>query len=384
MHVGTPDSPLSGPPSGGGAAARRRARKALLRWLPRFRIAIAARAALGAMAAWLVANNLPGELHQYAYAAPLGAFIATGSTVFTIARTAMQQTIGLILGAALGLALLALDLPGFLAVGIIAVVAVVVQGFASLGIGGAVVPVVALLVIIFGGVDADNYAVAYVAQFTVGLAIGVVANLVIVPPLHDREAREQIRLAIHDLADRTGVIAAQLRGAWPPPRDDWAGWGPELELQADDLGDAVRQARESRMLNPRTIWRPHDVDRDARTLASLRSIVHRMAEVLDVLAGAAWGLPVPVRLDADERALVADALDALGEHLRALAELEGVAEASRASAAAIDALYRAIVERDEPESGSAAVVFALRAMRQRLDRTAAEVRGEADGGASAA
>lgn len=345
--------------------------RALERAMPRRRLALAVRAAVSAMAAWLIGNSLPGGLHEYAYAAPLGAFVAVGSTVLTIARGALQQAAGLVLGALLGMAMLWLDIPGVAKVGIIGAFAVLAQSVAILGAGSSFVPVVALLVIIFGGVDADGYAIAYVGQFTIGMAVGVLVNMVLMPPLHDRTARERIRLAGHDLADRADVLAEALRGDWPPSRSDWADWGTELDEAADKLGESVREARESRVMNIRTLWRDHDVRIDETRLAAVRSLVHRMSELLDALAAAAWGEPVVVQLDERERGLAAEAIDALGEHLRAWTEDDDAAGASRRSGERIDALYRASAEREEPESGAGVVVFALRSMRSRIDRAAA-------------
>ncbi|WP_306231903.1 FUSC family protein [Agrococcus beijingensis] len=354
----------------GDASARVRAQRFLVRWLPPGRVANAVRAALAAMAAWLAGNTLPGDIRDYAYAAALGAFIATGTTIFTIARTALQQAVGLAIGAALGLAMVALQLPALVEIGIIAAVGVALQGAAALGIGAGVVPVVALLVILFGGVDADGYAVGYVGQFTVGLLVGVLVNAIALPPLHDREAHRRIDAAVHDLADRADALAELLRGDWPPEDDAWSMWGAELEQRVADLEADVREAGESRRFNPRTLWREHDVEHDRAAVDALKAVVHRVIDLLDALAGAAWATPVKVNLDADERMKAADAVTALSAHLRAWARLEGVADASAASMEAIDALYEHVSAQPRPESGAGAVVFALRAIRARVDRAA--------------
>lgn len=346
------------------------AERALHRWLPPARVANALRAALAAMAAWLLGTQLPAELAEYAYAAPLGAFIATGTTVFTIARTALQQAVGLAIGAAVGLAMLWVEIHGLLKIGIIAVVGVLLQGSATLGAGAATVPVVAVLVIIFGGVDADGYAVAYVGQFSLGLLVGVVVNAVIAPPLLDRDARERIRAEVRSIADRVEQLAVMLRGEWPPADEAWADGGAELQASLGELSHELESARESRRLNPRAMWRRHDLGRDERSVTTLRSVSHRMVDVLDALASAAWAAPVEVAIEDDERELAADAMDALAAHLRAWAVPDGVEEASAVSADAIERLYRRVIAHEEPESGMATLVFALRAMRERIDRAA--------------
>jgi uncharacterized membrane protein YccC len=358
-------------PDAAKASVAPKAKRALYRWLPPDRIAIAVRTAIAAMVALAIGAVLPGGLSDYAYAAPLGAFITVGTTFFTIARAALQQALGLVLGAALGLAMLSIEIPALAKIGIIGAVGVVLQGAATLGVGAGVVPVVAVLVILFGGADPDGYAIGYVGQFTLGLAVGVLVNALARPPLWDREAHRRINTAVLELADRFDELAETLRGDWPPEREDWAAWGPELEGRVEALSDDVREGRESRRLNPRARRHPHDVEHDAQAVAALRAVVHRSAEALDALSGAAWSTPVEVKTDADERRLAADAVEALAAHLRAWEELDGVEQASDASAQAIDALYEQAVTRAQPESGLAAVVFALRAIRSRIDREAA-------------
>ena len=138
---------MQAPPAypGGVADASAKSKRAARRLMPS--VTMATRAAVAAMAAWLAGNLLPGEVAHYAYAAPLGAFIATGSTVFTVARAAMQQAAGLAIGAALGVGLLQLDIPAPVKVGIIGGVGVLAQAITRLGTGASSVPVAALLVV---------------------------------------------------------------------------------------------------------------------------------------------------------------------------------------------------------------------------------------------
>ncbi|WP_092666592.1 FUSC family protein [Agrococcus carbonis] len=346
-------------------------RAALLRWFPPHRIATALRAALAAMAAWLVGNLLPGDVAQYSYAAPLGAFVATGTSFFSIARAALQQSVALAIGAALGLALFSVEMPGLLKIGIIAAVAVLLPGAAALGTSASVVPVAALLVIMFGSVDPDGYAAAYVGEFTIGLIVGVLVNALARPPIWDAHARKALLDQVEGLADRVETLAELLRGDWPPEREDWADWGPVLEAGVERLDRDLQDARESRRLNPRTLWHREDVTPDAE-VAALRAIVHRTIDVLDTASGAAWAVPIEVRLDAEARPLVADALQGLSGHLRAWASGKDVADASAASEEAIRALAEHVATHDRPDPGLGTIIFALRAIRERIGRVTEE------------
>ena len=228
-------------------------------------------------------------------------------------------------------------------------------------------------VIIFGGVDADGYAIGYVGQFTLGMAIGVLVNAVAMPPLYDRETRQQIHDTVDDLAERTEVLADTLRGEWPPEREDWAGWGPELRDRVVALDAQVDEAREARRFNVRMLWHRHDLDADEQAVSALRSVVFRMDDVLEALAAAAWDRPIEITLERDERRLAADAVAALAVQLRAWHDGGDVDAASATSQEAIDALYRSSIAHEEPQSGVATVIFALRAMRERVDWAACAV-----------
>ena len=233
-----------------------------------------------------------------------------------------------------------------------------------------------MLVIIFGGIDADGYALGYVGQFTLGMAVGVLVNA-IAPALYDREARKQIRDAVNDLAWRVDTLAETMRGEWPPERDDWAGWGPELRTAVEDLGNQVEEAREARRLNIRMLWHKHDLKTDERALTALRSVVHRTEDVLEAVASTAWEQPLGITMERDERRLAADAVAALAQHLSAWHGARDVEAASKASEEAIDALYQRVIEVDQPQSGVVSVVFALRAIRERIDWAAERQKAEA-------
>jgi hypothetical protein len=244
---------------------------------------------------------------------------------------------------------------------------VLLPGAAALGASASVVPVAALLVIMFGSVDPDGYAAAYVGEFTIGLIVGVIVNALARPPIWDAHARKALLDQVEGLADRVDTLAELLRGDWPPERQDWADWGPVLEAGVERLDRDLQDARDSRRLNPRTLWHREDVTPDAE-VAALRAIVHRTIDVLDTASGAAWAKPIEVRLDPEARPVVADALQGLSGHLRAWASGKDVADASAASEEAIRALAEHVATHDRPDPGLGTIIFALRAIRERIGR----------------
>lgn len=348
------------------------AKRSVQRALPLFRIAIAVRTAIAAMVAWLIGSQTGGDFDNYAYAAPLGAFVAVGTTVFTIGRTALQQAIGMAGGAVLGMLMIWLDWNGILEIGLIGLVAVLLQGVPRFSQGATVVPVVAVLVILFGGANPDRYAIGYVGQFALGMAVGVIVNALVLPALYDKETRTRIREAVDDLAQRVDVLAETMHGPWPPERRDWAGWGSELRAVVEQLDQQVSEAREARRFNVRMLWNRHDLSVDERALAALRAVVHRMGDVLDAVASTAWEHPMGIDIEQDERELAADAVAALAAHVHAWHDRGDIAAASAASNETIDRLYNSVISVEQPQSGLASVVFALRAIRERIDWAASQ------------
>lgn len=147
-------------------------------------------------------------------------------------------------------------------------------------------------------------------------------------------------------------------------------WAPELEKWVADVDEDLREARESRRFNVRTLWHRARTTGDEADGAALRSVVHRAINIIDALSGSVWEKPVPVHLDAADGAAAADAVAAAADHLVAWAAREGVVGASDASGVAIDRLYARGVEHRQPDSGLGAVVFSLRAIRAKVDSVA--------------
>jgi len=113
---------------------------------------------------------------------------------------------------------------------------------------------------------------------------------------------------------------------------------------------------ESRRINPRERIRPHDLSHDYDDLAALENVTFYVRDLTDVLAGAAWGTPVPVELPAALR-------PPLSEAARATAAVveewdTGTADPGTLKAAddAIAALNRAI--HDHRDLGAEAIVAA--------------------------
>ncbi len=157
------------------------------------------------------------------------------------------------------------------------VVAVLIGWALRLTPGSAAqIPISAMLVLSIGA-QSPEYAAARIAETLIGAAIGVVVNLLVVPPVILQPAR----LAVARLARDTAVILEDIAEAVQGRRSF-----EEVEallVRARDLRDArtkaeasVEKARESLMLNPRRARYRGRLERDEEMLARLTVLTTRV------------------------------------------------------------------------------------------------------------
>ena len=66
---------------------------------------------------------------------------------------------------------------------------VLLAGLPRLGAGRDWIPTAALLVLLVGGHNPDDFSFGYLLQMGVGVTVGIVVNLLVFPPLHFRPPR---------------------------------------------------------------------------------------------------------------------------------------------------------------------------------------------------
>ena len=337
------------------------------------RLQLAAKAGLAAGVAFLIAPHMPGAAAKYAYYAPLGALVVMYENVAGSMRQGLQTLVGLAAG--IGLAFLLLSFGATpLSVGLVMALGVLLAGLPRLRAGRDWIPTAALLVLLVGGSNPDDFSYGYLFQMGVGVAVGVAVNLLVFPPLHFNAAAlslAELRLA---LARQLTDMGAAVHEKWPPEHEDWSLRSDELARSAKAVRAAVQRADASREANPRRRFHPRDVDLDYRNLRDLERITFYIQDMTEVLAEVIWNKDLPFTIPMAHSEPLAKALTAVGEVLRAAEEedAERRDELKQAAHGAVDALRARILEDDADTGAPSAAESILLSLHRILRVTRAE------------
>jgi len=253
-------------------------------WVRHPRWSLAVRGALAAALAWLVGVVAPAPFSEYPYYAPLGAVIATTTTLARSVSDSVRTVGALLLGAGIALAVDSVLVPSVLSVALVVGLALACAGWRVFGGQGAWVANSAIFVLVLGeGQDAE-YVGAFAGLVVVGAAIGTGVNLLL-PPL---------------LLTPSGLALGALRGALVEQLDDLAGrLDDEGALDAEEwerrrrglfptiegARAAVARSGEASRGNPRA-WRHGDRARSqAREADALGTAAEVVDEVVRLLVG---------------------------------------------------------------------------------------------------
>jgi Aromatic acid exporter family member 1 len=207
-----------------------------------------AKTTLAAVLSWELALRLPGPAPPVL--APLTALLVTQITLVKTITGSLQRVASVIAGVLL--ALVVADLLGlhWWSVGLVIFASLAVGQVLRLGSHRIEVPISALLVLTLGGTL--GVARTRLLETLIGAGVGVLVNLVLVPPVYVRPAGE----AIYELAED---MAGVLDGAAADLAEGWSGEDAyerlqearELDQQAGEVREAVGRAEDSLRLNPR-------------------------------------------------------------------------------------------------------------------------------------
>lgn len=317
----------------------RSARSALREAVRPTRLLLAAKTALAVGIAWLIAHLMPGVTDDYPYYAPLGALISMYPTLMSSVRSGLQTLLGLAVGVGIAAVVLLTVGPSIWSIAIAVGVGTLISGTGWFGIGQEYVPIAALFVLIIGGADANDYSLGYMTQMAVGIAVGLVINLLIPPAPID--AGGQIDAFQRRLATHLHDIGDAVAESWPPEHDEWDRDAGALAETTRSLRDALAEADDSRRGNPRA-WR-RDTDRQGQhtQLEMLGEVAYQIRDISGCLGDTIWDRRGALPLDDEIVAPLSDACHAVAGYLDHEPD-EDDEDAERRAAEASEAVDRLI------------------------------------------
>lgn len=205
---------------------------------------------LSTVIAWVLAAQV-FHLEQ-AYLAPWAALLTVHATVFGTLRRGVRQAGASVLGV-----LVAFVVGQLFGLSAVSVGAAILVGLLAGSVRGlrdetTTAAATALIVLTNGYSDNGGLLGARLLDACLGIAVGLLVNLLVWPPLRDRSAASQIDLVAERVGGVLSEIAARLSSeCGPADVDDWIAETNALDHAIDRAWSVLAQARESGRLNPR-------------------------------------------------------------------------------------------------------------------------------------
>jgi len=229
---------------------RRLAAEAVRQWRLHPRWGMALRGAVAAGLAWLLGIALPQPFSDYPYYAPLGAVVATTSTVARSVRDSLQAVGAILVGVVIARAADFLLAPSAVSIAIVVALATLAAGWVALGEMGSWAVTSALFVLIVGDGDKLGYMGAYAGLVVVGALVGILINLMFPPlPLVATDvALDRLKNALGDQLDH---LVDGLDRDVAPTHEEWDERRLLLGPVVDRSRRSAEQAREAARANRR-------------------------------------------------------------------------------------------------------------------------------------
>ena len=226
---------------------------------------------------------------EQAFLAPWAALLTVHATVYRTLRRGVQQVGATVLGVLVAFAFGSLFGLNALSLGLAILVGLIAGSVRGLRAETTTAAATALVVLTTGASDDPSMLVSRLLDTGIGIAVGLLVNLLVWPPLRDRSAAHQIDA----LDDRIGELLPEMAEGGDP--EVWIARTRELDADIDSAWGVVRQARESGRLNPRRApaggWKPRSTSRSCCTGSSRRTprrAAWRAPSTSRTIAPAAW------------------------------------------------------------------------------------------------
>lgn len=243
------------------------------------------------VAAWLLAVQVLGL--EQPFLAPWAALLTVHATVYRTLWRGAQSVLSTMVGILLSFAVVQLWGYGAPSLGLAVLLGLLVARTPLLRDEGVTVATTALFVLTAGYGSQEQLLLHRFLDTVVGVGVGLVVNLVVVPPLDDRLAERVLDRA----ADALGTLLCRMAGELRPDMEDavsraWIAETRSIDRLLDEAEAHLGFTRESRWGNPRRrrSRRTTDVEQATDLLLRLEDgVTHAraMARVVDEATGQA-------------------------------------------------------------------------------------------------
>ena len=203
-----------------------------------------------AVLAWVLAKSVFGLAQPFL--APWAALLTVHATVYRTFARGAQQVASALAGVLLAFGAAAVFGVNAASLGLVLLVALAVGSTRVLRDESTTAATTALVVLLAGYSSDPSMVGTRLLDTLCGIVVGLLVNLLVWPPLHDRSAARQVDV----IDDRLGALLADIAGATRAGResaeaDRWVERTRELDRDISDAWAVLRQARESGRLNLR-------------------------------------------------------------------------------------------------------------------------------------
>jgi uncharacterized membrane protein YccC len=205
--------------------------------------------AIAAAIAWLLAVQVFGIAQPFL--APWAALLTVHATVYGTLRRGAQQVGASVVGVLLAFGAGQLFGVSALSIGVVVVLGLLAGSVRAQRTQATTAAATALVVLTTGYSDDAGMLGARLLDTGIGIAVGLLVNLLVWPPLRDRSAAHQIGLIDDRIGELLCDIAVTLRAGREPAVDDWIACTNALDDDVDEGWSVLGQARESGRMNPR-------------------------------------------------------------------------------------------------------------------------------------
>jgi uncharacterized membrane protein YccC len=324
---------------------------------------------LAAVVAWVLSSEVFHVAQPFL--APWAALLTVHATIFGTLRRGATQAAATVLGVLLAFGAGHLFGVNALSLGVEVTLGLVAGSVRGLRAETTTAAATTIVVLTTGYSANGGILGARLLDTAMGIAVGLLVNLLVWPPLRDRSAAQQINV----VARRTGAVlsdvAGRLGAEWDPGWPEaWIAATDDLDEEIDEAWAILQQARESGRLNPRPA-----VPQRMRDAEGFAVILNRLAQAVAEIRSLAHTIGLARRVPADWPAAFRDPWrELVGE--AAAGVVAGDAAALGEVRVALERLVADLCLDELPDGFwpiSGALIVNLRNILQALDAVAAAI-----------